>query len=253
MANILVHIDTREKELLNCFKSNTHADVKFDSIALEVGDIMIVNADTDIPLLILERKTFADLASSNRDGRYREQRARLLSLRGQGIPIGYLLEVGTGWSNELNRVWPGQISEDLLMSIVFRLQLTHGIPVLYSKDFSVSATIINHLCKMLKKDPEIFVPSKGILADATVAAAGYAEAISAQKSANRNLRQTGANMLCAIPGIGSVMSEGVLAACGGTLAGIMAKSKEELGLIKLGKRSVGSVAAEKIWTALHEK
>lgn len=252
MADILVHIDSREHEILNCLKSNT-TGVRFDSITLEVGDIMIVNAETDIPLLVLERKTFADLASSNRDGRYREQRARLLSLRGQGIPVGYLLEVGPGWSSDLKRVWPGQVSEDLLLSIIMRLQLTHGIPVLYSKDVSVSATIICHLCKMLKKEPDIFVPAKGILADATIAAAGYAEAISAQKSANRGLRRTGANMLSSIPGIGSVMSEGVLDACEGTLAGVMTKSKEELAVLKLGKRTVGPVAAEKIWAALHEK
>jgi ERCC4-type nuclease len=252
MTDILVHIDSREHEILNCMKSN-HSTVRFDSIALEVGDIMIVNAETDIPLLVLERKSFADLASSNRDGRYREQRARLLSLRGQGIPIGYLMEVGPGWSSDLNRVWPGQVSEELLMSIVMRLQLTHGIPVLYSKDVSVSCAIISHLCKMLKKEPDIFVPSKGILADATVAAAGYAEAISAQKSANRGLRRTGANMLSAIPGIGSVMSEGILDACDGTLAGVITKSKDDLAALKLGKRSVGPAAAEKIWAALHEK
>ena len=252
MTDILVHIDSREHELLTCFKSNSFGTA-FDSLSLEVGDIMIVNSQTDIPLLVLERKTFADLASSNRDGRYREQRARLLSLRGQGIPVGYLLEVGPGWSSDLKRVWPGQVSEDLLMSIIMRLQLTHGIPVLYSKDVSVSTTIICHLCKMLKKEPDVFSPTKGILADATVAAAGYAEAISAQKSANRNLRRTSSNMLCAIPGIGAVMSDGVIDACGGNLAGVMGKSKEELASLKIGKRTVGPVAAEKIWNALHEK
>ena len=252
MNDILVHIDSREHELLNAIKTK-FKDLPVDSISLDVGDIMIVNSKTEVPLLILERKTFSDLASSNRDGRYREQRARLLSLRGQGIPIGYLVEMGPGWSVDLNRIWPGSVSEDLLLSIVMRLQLTHGIPVIYSKDVAVSATIINHLCKMLKNEPEQFIPTKGILADATVAAAGYAEAISAQKSANRGLRRTGANMLSTIPGVGSVMSEGVLDACGGTLEGVMGKSKEDLALIKLGKRTIGKLAAEKIWVALHEK
>jgi hypothetical protein len=60
-------------------------------------------------------------------------------------------------------------------------------------------------------------------------------------------------MLSAIPGIGSVMSEGILDACDGTLAGVIAKSKDDLAALKLGKRSVGPAAAEKIWAALHEK
>jgi ERCC4-type nuclease len=252
MNNILVHIDSREHEMFNILQTKFD-QLSTDSINLEVGDIMIVNSKTEVPLLILERKTLSDLASSNRDGRYREQRARLLSLRGQGIPIGYLVEAGNGWSADLNRIWPGSVSENMLLSILLRLQLKHGIPVIYSKDVTVSCSIINHLCKMLTNDPEQFIPTKGLVVDATVAAAGYAEAISAQKSANRNLRRTAANMLTTIPGVGSIMSEGVLDACGGTLEGVMAKSKDDLSMLKIGKRAVGKSAAEKIWTALHEK
>ena len=47
------------------------------------------------------------------------------------------------------------------------------------------------------------------------------------------------------------LSEGILDLCEGTLECVMKKSKEELAVLKVGKRAVGKVAAEKIWTALH--
>jgi len=247
MSELTIQVDSRERDLCEILKKQTAIPVV--SMSLEIGDIMIVNSEK--PLLIIERKTLADLASSNRDGRYREQRARLLSMRGQGIAICYLLEYGQGWSTELNRVWMGGVSETLLLTIVTRLQLHYGIPVLTSKDTISSSTLILHLCKMLKDKPDLFTPNSGILADATLASAAYTEALSAQKSANRGLKRVAAGMLCAIPGIGSKLSEGLLDSCDGTMEGVMKKSAEELALLKIGKRAVGKVAAEKIWTALH--
>jgi ERCC4-type nuclease len=247
MSDIQIQVDSRERELYDHLKGQT--DFPAASMSLEIGDIMIINSEK--PLLIIERKTLSDLASSNRDGRYREQRARLLSMRGQGISICYLIEYGNGWNSELNRIFNGGVTEVLLFTLVTRLQLHYGIPVLTAKDvFSTSKQILQ-FCKMLKEKPDLFMPNSGIVADATAAASVYTEALSAQKSANRCLKRVGASMLSAIPGIGGKLSEGILDLCEGTLECVMKKSKEELALLKVGKRAVGKVAAEKIWTALH--
>jgi ERCC4-type nuclease len=253
MLDIVIHVDYREGELLELLKGVTKDHITVDSQNLDVGDIVIANASTEQPYLVLERKTLADLASSNRDGRYREQRARLLSVKGQGVAIGYLIESGPGWSSELNRVWPGNVPETTLLSIISRLQFRYGIPVITSKDARTSQALILHLAGQIRDDAAVFAAGSGLAADATVAAAAYTEALSAQKSANRGLKRTAAGMLCAIPGIGAKLSEGLLDACEGTLDGVMKKTQEELSLLKVGKRSVGKVAAEKIWTALHSK
>jgi ERCC4-type nuclease len=253
MLDIVIHVDYRESELIELLKGQTKDHITVDSQNLDVGDIVIANAATEQPYLVLERKTLADLASSNRDGRYREQRARLLSVKGQGIAIGYLIESGPGWSSDLNRVWPGNVPETTLLSIITRLQIRYGIPVITSKDARTSQALILHLAGQIRDDAGVFAAGSGLAADATVAAAAYTEALSAQKSANRGLKRTAAGMLCAIPGIGAKLSEGLLDACDGTLDGVMKKSQEELSLLKVGKRSVGKVAAEKIWTALHSK
>jgi ERCC4-type nuclease len=245
MSNIIIHIDFRETELFELLKDAGGFTV--DSINLEVGDIMICNGDD--PLVVLERKTLSDLASSNRDGRYREQRARLLSLRGQGVAIGYLLEVGNGWSADLGRVWPGKILETTLASLVLRLQLRYGIPVIESKDKHVSSALIRQLVRMVSADVDVFKFAAG---DATEVAAAYTEVLSAQKSANRNLKRVAAGMLCAIPGCGGKMSESIMDACE-TLENLMKKSQEEIATLSIGKRTVGKVLAEKIWNALHSK
>jgi len=247
MGDIHIQVDSRERDLYDLLKTQT--DYPVSSMSLEIGDIMIINSEK--PLLIIERKTLSDLAASNRDGRYREQRARLLSMKGQGVAISYLIEYGNGWNSDLNRVFNAGVTETLLFTLITRLQLHYGIPVLTAKDTAGTKTQILHFCKMLKEKPELFMPNSGIVADATAAAAVYTEALSAQKSANRCLKRVGASMLSAIPGIGGKLSEGILDLCEGTLETVMKKSKEELALLKVGKRAVGKVAAEKIWLALH--
>ena len=129
-----------------------------------------------------------------------------------------------------------------------RLQTRHGLPVFQVQNTTGSATMIRLLYKMLSEDSTCLQP---LHLDVSGATAAYTEVLSAQKSANRNLKRAAAGMLCAIPGIGAKMSEGVLDACGGTLEALMGKSQEEIAALKTGKRSVGKVAAEKIWNALH--
>lgn len=254
-SKLIVHIDFREKELIEILKSKEPLPFTVASQNLEIGDIMITNGSEEDSqtLLVLERKTLSDLSASNRDGRYREQRARLLSVKGQGIPIAYIIEIGSGWTNELNRIWPGKTIESTLYSIVIRLQLRYGISVLQTKDVHSTISLITQLCKMLQDEPEVFLQGKGIAADATTAAAVYTEALSVQKSANRNIKRPAAGMLCAVPGVGAKMSESILDVCDGTLEGIMGKSEVELAGLKVGKRTVGKILASSIWNALHVK
>jgi crossover junction endonuclease MUS81 len=78
-------IDHREKDLKKIFPSAEYKN-------LDLGDIHIKFKDSDTTFLLIERKTMKDLIASINDGRYREQKKRLLE---SGIPrdrIVYLLE-----------------------------------------------------------------------------------------------------------------------------------------------------------------
>ena len=81
---ITLSIDKRERKLINYF-----SQYKFVStITLDLGDLIIFDKEKK-PLLIIERKTIADLYASIVDGRYREQKARLIK---SGCRFCYLIE-----------------------------------------------------------------------------------------------------------------------------------------------------------------
>lgn len=68
-----VTFDNRERDAI---KIACDRALKFTTESLEMGDILI---RTDTDTLIFERKTVADLSASIKDGRFREQKQRLLS------------------------------------------------------------------------------------------------------------------------------------------------------------------------------
>jgi ERCC4-type nuclease len=72
-SKLVLHIDYREKGLFDALSKDSGLNIASQN--LEVGDVMF-SLEGGEPLLVLERKSLSDLASSNRDGRYREQRAR---------------------------------------------------------------------------------------------------------------------------------------------------------------------------------
>jgi len=67
-------IDNRENKLIQLFENN---NISFIKKQLEIGDI-ILQQDDKI-LLLVERKTIPDLIGSIKDGRYKEQKTRILS------------------------------------------------------------------------------------------------------------------------------------------------------------------------------
>ena len=70
---MIIKIDTREQELFKRCEATIaavpkFADIKLISETLPLGDIIINDGINDC--IIIERKTFSDLAASIKDGRY---------------------------------------------------------------------------------------------------------------------------------------------------------------------------------------
>ena len=70
-------LDHREAKLIEIFERD-YPDF-YKTAPLSIGDIHIIDSNTKQILLCIERKTAADLYSSIRDGRHREQKQRALS------------------------------------------------------------------------------------------------------------------------------------------------------------------------------
>ena len=93
---MLISLDCREQYLIQeCKRFLSGKDelshIKLEEKSLPIGDIIIYN-DKGEEIVIVERKTMKDLASSIRDGRYREQSFRLDACKLANHNIYYLIE-----------------------------------------------------------------------------------------------------------------------------------------------------------------
>ena len=100
--SITLYLDNREHQLINLFNNVNKTNIIQSNLItknLDIGDIIIEYHPSDNQInqtsknrLILERKTIPDLISSIKDGRYHEQKIRLLSCQSSDTIIGYIIE-----------------------------------------------------------------------------------------------------------------------------------------------------------------
>lgn len=139
----ILRIDNREKELIKaCLSLQSNNPTTFQCFEIKVdnlpiGDIILEKGGTE--KIIVERKSVADLASSIKDGRYKEQSYRL---NGNSIPnhnIIYLIE------GDINR-W--KMIKSTLYSAMVSLHYFKGFSVMRSFNMDETAFF---LCQMAYK------------------------------------------------------------------------------------------------------
>lgn len=144
--NYSIILDNREAKLIDYFKDKPRIEVE----QLELGDIIFRNNDNNEVKYIIERKSVSDLYSSIKDGRYREQKARLLA----NYPLSkiiYLIE-GTVPYNNANTYF-GSIVNMLLRDNIKVFQcsnINHSIVFLETiqKRFEANAEFLNEATSM---------------------------------------------------------------------------------------------------------
>ena len=228
-------IDVRERGLLTELE---RVGAKVSAAALDVGDILIQNTVGD-PMLVIERKTLADFAASNTDGRYREQRARLMAVRGSGVAVAYILEGS----------WGSSVNEYQLRRLTSRLTLRYGMPVFYSETLEQTARWCVVLQAQLAEDPTVFHP-EGLAAETASAMTAYTSLFSATKKANKGCSGVAQGMLSAIPGLGGKKVTAILEG-GHSIASLASKTVAELAEIKVGGKRLGEKLGKLIAEALH--
>jgi len=232
-------VDVRERALIATL---TKLAVPFETAALDVGDFLVQAAGD--PLLVVERKSHADFAASNTDGRYREQRARLMAVRGSGVAVLYILE--GEWTATESRAW-GRVTEGQLKRLTTRLILRYGMPVLASASIEDTARWCRTMLAQLADDPTVFQP-EGDMATATMAAmSGMTAVLTATKKGNKTAASTAGAMLSGIPGLGAKRVEALLATH--TIAELAVLEIADLAAIQAGGTRLGIKLAEKMFEA----
>jgi ERCC4-type nuclease len=236
-------VDMRETALLLALTPMLAdlSGVSLSTAALPVGDIAIRVGDTDD--VLLERKSVDDLASSHGDGRYKEQRARLLAQRGTGVSIGYIVE------GAASAFTAARFGEADLKNAILRLQFRYTIPVFPTSSVSDSAALVKAVCVALRRDAACF--KGGLATTAAGAAAVYSEAIHVRKAENSTPDRVVRSMLRVVPGLGPTAVEGVAVAVGSSLTRLLALTEAEVAAIPVGKRRLGPALARVLYAVLH--
>jgi ERCC4-type nuclease len=254
--SIRVVIDVREEDLwaqLEAYRTPDSVEGWWaEKTTLDVGDIAFYAA-TDVsgahPLVVLERKTAEDLGASQKDGRYREQRARLYALRGAGTSIAYLVEA-PHWSPTLSTSWcRGTFNEVNLQQAIVRLQLRYTIPVFQASCMRETIQWIRRIGKALAADPTVF--KTGMATTACDAAAAYTEAIHVKKADNNTPERIFLSFLLSIPGMGKAAASALADEVKSSFTTLQSLSEDEISVIKIGKRKIGKSLASTIFAALH--
>jgi ERCC4-type nuclease len=195
--------------------------------------------DTDIsaaqPLaLVLERKTLADLAASLLDGRWREQKSRLLTYCSEtGARPAYIIEGSLQFP-------PTRMSVATIRKLLHRLQFRYSINVLMTDDVVDTAGLIETLAEQMQADPDAFA--------APTTAKQYYEGVQVSKKANK---EDPANFVrCALmlcPGVSAAIADAVVKEAGPTLKNIMERDELTIAAIKITeKRKVGPAVAKRL-------
>ena len=118
-------IDKRERGILDIIKDID--DIEYEEKMLDIGDIQIINDVNEIEYLI-ERKTINDLMSSIIDGRYKEQKTRILENIDKSKFI-YLIEM-TGYVKKYEKMINGFLLNNIFrdnITIIYSFNIQHSI------------------------------------------------------------------------------------------------------------------------------
>lgn len=143
----VIEVDLREKKLikfLRIFAADNGVDCRIETPTLDIGDI-IIKDHAGSEIFIIERKSLVDLASSLKDGRYREQSHRLTNYPHHNHNIIYLIE---GEFSKYTDKYT-KIPIKTLKNTIFCLMYYKGYSVLRTDSLLDTAeTLVNMVDKM---------------------------------------------------------------------------------------------------------
>ena len=228
-------LDTREGELIRLLQAPQDI-VK----QLPVADIWIgITESNSISEggLLIERKSIRDLEASILDGRYHEQRGRLLASCHENKTQPMYIVEGSFSSGT------GRLTKKALMKFINRLIFHYNIAVMQTASINETAELIQTLVEQWKEDPTSL--------QRTTELVKVTDGIHVQKKANAmDPRQFAICCIAQCPGV-SVKAAEQLVTTFGSLPGVIQATKEEIEKVKVGARKIGPVVSKRLYELLH--
>ena len=190
------------------------------------------------PGIMIERKSAADLEASILDGRYREQRSRLMTYATERkAHVAYIIE------GELDRLG-ATLAKQALMKHITRLALRYKIAVFQTACLKETAELCSLLRDQLTTDPTTFEQPTTMT---------YIETRGKSRQENSDDPAVFAtSVLQACRGISSTGAQAILAVFK-NLEGIMAATQEQFAAVQVGKQKLGQVKAARLYSLLHSQ
>lgn len=200
---------------------------------LPVGDAWIKYNDKTC--VVIERKTTADFEASFLDGRYREQRTRLLAFCAEhNAKALYILEGGLDGHRH-------RLEKQALQKLIHRLKLRYGVPVWSTKSLQDTADTIRILGQQCAEDPKVFDGEQ----------LSYTDVHHVTKKANKDDPNVFAiASLQGCPGVSAKIATAIWDTAG-SFSKLLELEEATMANIKVGERRVGPAVAKRLWTLLH--
>lgn len=143
-SKIILEIDYREKSIIKHFE-DYKPSINYTITNLPIGDFVI--KENEMIHFIIERKTILDLVASITDGRFREQKQRLLDSVMSPDKIVYILE------GDKNKKKFGNMSKSIIDSSILNLIFKHKYKVIHTcNDVDTFDTLVSLYKKIESKE-----------------------------------------------------------------------------------------------------
>ena len=248
---MLIKIDVREQNLIiECNNLlNNYENISIEIVTLDIGDIILYDDDGK-EIMIIERKTLNDLASSIKDGRYKEQGYRLSNCSLHNHNIFYLIEGNLSSYNSKfnNNNRFNRIDKKTLLSAFVSITYFKGFSLYRTNNLTETAEWILSYANKIQKDKNqkcYYNIDKNIdknneknnEKNNDIIPESYVNVCSRVKKNNITLDNIGAIMLSQIPGVSTNVAEKIMQEYKtiGNLIEHLKENQEILNTIKIGK------------------
>jgi ERCC4-type nuclease len=217
-------LDNRESAFIEIFreKSVNHPNITWTIAQLSLGDMELYN-DQDELLFVWERKTFSDLLSSIKDGRYKEQSYRLEHIHGSAKVI-YLIE---GIMSQLR-----EHDKKIVISALTSISLKKRFHVWRSVNVHDSVQQFLGVCDKIAKDIAQGVFTYNTIHEVSIEAvpssapASYGTLVKKNKKENITPENIGEIFLCQIPDVSTASANALMKYADGNFSQLMSIIQE---------------------------
>lgn len=207
--NPSIIIDIREEYVLKEFERRysdptapNKKKIRWEKQMLPVGDIWFKYGDT--PIILIERKTLSDLDSSiTQDGRYKEQKLRILDSK---IPQKYYIVEGNLYGPLKNHYFKEKDKNRLYGAIV-NTTVRDRLPVLRTENLEDTIKTLEKMYDALEKHGLVVLANSQIKINTDASVTPYVETLKPSKKGNMTPEVCYLAQLMQIPGVSSTIAQ----------------------------------------------